>query len=53
MIKKIGLFMLLLSIAACATVKEKTDGISLKGMTDTCPPKEERTLKNILCQEAK
>ena len=53
MLKKISIIILALSIGACATVKEKTDGISLKGMTDTCPPKEERTLKNILCQEAK
>ena len=51
MIKKIGLFILLLSITACATVKEKTSGF--KGVTDTCPPKDERTLKDILCKEAK
>ena len=51
MIKKIGLFILLISITACATVKEKTSGF--QGVTDTCPPKEERTLKNILCKEPK
>ena len=51
MLKKTLLIVLALSLGACATVKEKTGG--LKGMTDTCPPKEERTLKNILCQEAK
>jgi hypothetical protein len=51
MIKKIGLFILLLSITACATVKEKASGF--QGITDTCPPKDERTLKNILCKEPK
>ena len=51
MIKKIGLFILVLSITACATVKEKASGF--KGITDTCPPKNERTLKDILCKEAK
>jgi hypothetical protein len=50
-IKKFGFLVLLLSISACATVKEKTSGF--QGITDTCPPKEERTLKNILCKEAK
>ena len=33
MIKKIGLFVLLISITACATVKEKTSGF--QGVTDT------------------
>ena len=51
MFKKISLIILALSLGACESVKEKTGG--LKGMTDTCPPKEERTLKNILCTEAK
>ena len=51
MIKKIGLFMLLFSISACATVKEKASGF--KGITDTCPPKDERTIKNLLCKEPK
>ena len=51
MIKKIGLLVFLFSIAACATVKEKASG--LKGITDTCPPKDERTVKDILCKEPK
>ena len=51
MIKKIGLFALLISITACATIKEKASGF--KGITDTCPPKEERTIKNLLCKEPK
>ena len=51
MIKKIGLIILLLSITACSTVKEKASGI--KKIGDTCPPKSERTLKDILCQEQK
>ena len=53
MLKKISLIILALSLSACAGVKEKTDGINLKSMTDTCPPKEERTIKNIFCQEPK
>ena len=53
MFKKISLIILALSLCACANVKEKKDGLNLKGIIDTCPPKEERTLKNILCQEAK
>ncbi|MDA9877111.1 hypothetical protein N9C92_01790 [Candidatus Pelagibacter sp.] len=51
MIKKIGIIILLISISACATVKEKADG--LKNINDTCPPKSERTLKDILCKEPK
>jgi len=51
MIKKIGIIILLISISACATVKEKASG--LKNINDTCPPKSERTLKDILCKEPK
>tara|TARA_B110000037_G_scaffold205569_1_gene250610 strand:- start:488 stop:643 length:156 start_codon:yes stop_codon:yes gene_type:complete len=51
MIKKLGLIILLLSITACSTVKEGANGI--KKIGDTCPPKSERTLKDILCKEAK
>jgi hypothetical protein len=51
MIKKIGLIILLLSFSACSTVKEKASGI--KKIGDTCPPKAERSLKDILCKEAK
>ena len=51
MIKKFGILILFLTISACATVKEKTSGF--KNINDTCPPKSERTLKNILCKEPK
>tara|TARA_B100000795_G_scaffold224109_1_gene179468 strand:+ start:556 stop:711 length:156 start_codon:yes stop_codon:yes gene_type:complete len=51
MFRKISLVILALSLGACASVKEKTGG--LKGITDTCPPLAERTLKDILCKEAK
>jgi hypothetical protein len=51
MIKKIGLLVLLLSVAACASVKDKAGGFGKIG--ETCPPKDERTLKDILCTEAK
>ena len=51
MIKKIGLIILLLSMTACSTVKEKAS--SIKKIGDTCQPKSERTLKNILCKEQK
>tara|TARA_B100000768_G_C11247751_1_gene362593 strand:+ start:85 stop:240 length:156 start_codon:yes stop_codon:yes gene_type:complete len=51
MIKRFGIIILFLSIAACSTVKDKAGGIT--NITDTCPPKSERTLKNILCQEPK
>ena len=53
MLKTISLIILALSLGACASLKENTSNISLKKMTDTCPPKEERTLKNIFCQEPK
>ena len=49
--KKILMFLLLVSITSCATVKEKAS--SLKKIGDTCPPKNERTLKNIFCKESK
>jgi len=51
MLKKFGLLFLLLSITACATVKEKAGNI--KKIGDTCPPKGERSLKDILCKEPK
>tara|TARA_B110000438_G_scaffold260797_1_gene271081 strand:- start:80 stop:232 length:153 start_codon:yes stop_codon:yes gene_type:complete len=49
--KKILMFILLASITSCASVKEKAGVI--KKIGDTCPPKSERTLKDILCKEAK
>jgi len=51
MIKKIGLLILFFSITACTTIKDKTSG--LKNISETCPPKAERTLKDILCKEPK
>jgi|TARA_B110000263_G_scaffold224761_1_gene215331 hypothetical protein len=49
--KKILMFIILASITSCATVKDKAS--SLKKIGDTCPPKAERTLKDILCKEPK
>jgi hypothetical protein len=49
--KKILMFILLVSITSCASVKDKASG--LKKIGDTCPPKDERTLKDILCKEPK
>ena len=49
--KKISLIILVFFIAACSTVKEKTSGLSK--ITDTCPPKAERTLKHLFCKEPK
>ncbi len=51
MIKKLALLFVLISLASCASVKEKAGG--LKKIGDTCPPKDERTIKDILCREAK
>tara|TARA_A100001011_G_scaffold396515_1_gene494556 strand:- start:1103 stop:1258 length:156 start_codon:yes stop_codon:yes gene_type:complete len=51
MIKKLTLMIILISFTGCETVKEKAGG--LKKIGDTCPPKEERTLKDILCKEPK
>jgi len=50
-VKKIEIFLLLASITSCASIKDKASG--LKKIDETCPPKSERTLKNILCKEAK
>ncbi|MDB4279943.1 hypothetical protein N9862_00835 [bacterium] len=49
--KKIVIFILLASVTSCASIKDKASG--LKKIGETCPPKSERTLKNILCKEAK
>ncbi|MDB4157621.1 hypothetical protein N9586_01700 [Candidatus Pelagibacter sp.] len=51
MIKKLSFIILLLSITACSTVKEKAGGI--KKIGDTCPPIGERSIKDIFCKEAK
>ena len=50
-IKKFGLLILLISITACSSVKEKASGI--KKIGDTCPPQSERSLKDIFCKEPK
>ena len=49
--KKKLLLILLASINSCASVKEKASG--LKKIGDICPPKDERSLKDILCKEPK
>tara|TARA_Y100000741_G_C18032304_1_gene468827 strand:- start:458 stop:676 length:219 start_codon:yes stop_codon:yes gene_type:complete len=49
--KKILMFILLVGVTSCTTVKEKAS--TLKKIGDTCPPKNERTLKDIFCKEAK
>jgi hypothetical protein len=49
--KKLLMLILLTSIAACGSIKDKTSGI--KKMNDTCPPKAERTVKHIFCKEPK
>ena len=51
MIKKISLTVLLLSVAACSSIKEKA--ARLKNINDTCPPQSERSLKDIFCKESK
>ena len=49
--KKILMFLILVGVTSCTTVKEKAS--TLKKIGDTCPPKNERTLKDIFCKEAK
>ena len=44
--KKIILF---ISVTSCTTVKEKAS--SLKKIGDTCPPIDERSIKDIFCKE--
>ena len=54
MIKKFVFIFLLLRLASCATVKEKTSGMKEMGnIGKECPPKDERTLKHIFCKEPK
>jgi hypothetical protein len=38
-----------ISLASCTTLKNTADG--LKKINDTCPAKDERSLKNIFCKE--
>ena len=45
MIKKIGLLFIIITLTACSSVKKV--GNPLKD----CPPQDERTLLDILCQE--
>ena len=53
MIKKIILLFMIITLTSCSTVKEKTSGLKEMGnLGKTCPPKEERTLKHIFCNEA-
>tara|TARA_B100002052_G_C15842057_1_gene580609 strand:+ start:866 stop:1030 length:165 start_codon:yes stop_codon:yes gene_type:complete len=54
MIKKIAFIIMFISLASCGTVKDKASGIKEMGsIGKTCPPKGERTLKHIFCQESK
>jgi len=43
----LGIF-ILATFTSCTTIKDTT-----KNINATCPPKDERTLKNILCKEPK
>ena len=49
--KKTLLLILLISLGACSSIKEKSSG--LKPNIGTCPPMDERTLGDILCKEPK
>ncbi len=51
MIKKIAILIILISFTGCESIKQKTGNLKKPG--DTCPPKEERTLKDIFCKEPK
>tara|TARA_B100001057_G_scaffold491988_1_gene583418 strand:- start:1013 stop:1168 length:156 start_codon:yes stop_codon:yes gene_type:complete len=51
MIKKIALIFILITLSGCETIKQKTG--DLKKPLDICPPKDERTLKDIFCRESK
>ncbi len=51
MIKNFTLIVALVFLVGCEAVKQKTENFKKPG--DTCPPKEERTLKDIFCKEAK
>ena len=54
MIKKSLFIIILITLASCSTVKEKTGGIKEMGsIGKECPPKEERSLKHIFCKEPK
>jgi len=47
MIKKIILLFIIITVTSCSSVKKVGNPVG------TCPPQEERTLLNILCQEGK
>ena len=54
MIKKIADIFVLIILASCSTVKEKSSGLKEMGSVGKeCPPKDERTLKHIFCKEPK
>ena len=54
MINKILFTIIFITLASCATVKEKTSGVRDMGsIGKKCPPKDERTLKHIFCKEPK
>ena len=53
-LKKSLFIIILITLASCSTVKEKTSGIKEMGsIGKECPPKNERTLKHIFCKEPK
>ena len=52
MIKKSLFIIVLITLASCSTVKEKTGSLKEMGnIGKECPPKDERTLKHIFCKE--
>ena len=51
MIKKFTLIIAIICLSGCESIKQKTGDLKKPG--DTCPPKEERTLKDIFCKETK
>jgi len=54
MIKKSLFIIMLITLASCSTVKDKTSSIKEMGnIGKECPPKEERSLKHIFCKEPK
>ena len=54
MTKKILLMIMFIILASCSTIKEKAGDIKEIGnIGKECPPKDERTLKNIFCKEPK
>ena len=51
MIKKISIIFIMLTFTACTSIRENAS--KLKPNVGKCPPKNERTLADIICQEPK